>query len=166
MAKKKKEDLGEVEKDTAAPAAPVVEEAVDEDGELADRILKDTGFECVNADKLERVVYGTMGRSGELEGGIGDKASSDDILANYDRIAGLVRKDGTKIKTGSFWNFARGINAPHKKPIVKYIFNVGGDEVEVDNPAELGRAMQTVEAARRQKEEKFKEKKAKSKFNE
>lgn len=120
------------------------------------------GFKLENPDKLERVIHGDMGRGGVLEGGIGEDAEPGLVLAHYDKLAGYITKDGVKIKTGSFWDF-KG-KAPRKEPEIMYIFNIGGDNVEVDDPSNLASAISTVEKVRAEKEEKVKTKKAKSKF--
>lgn len=129
------------------------------------------GFEMENADKLSRVVFGDMGRGGVLTGGLTlDVAEKDPelVLAHYDKLAGLIKKDGIKIKTGSFWNFK--LKQPRKDakgkyaPDVMYIFNIGGDNVEVDDPKNLASAIGMIEKVRTEKEEKVKAKKAKSKL--
>ncbi len=131
------------------------------------------GFTMTNSDKLYRVIFGDMGRAGVLTGGLGvDKAKEDPelVLANYDKLAGNIQKDGIKIKLGSFYDFQ--LKQPRKDakgkyaPEVLYIFNIGGDKVEVDNPKNLADAIQTLEKVRSGKEEKFKARKAKSKFKE
>lgn len=123
------------------------------------------GFVLENEDKIERVIMGDMGRSGSLEGGIGEEESRENpslVLARYDRLAGFITKDDVKIKTGSFWDFKK--KAPREKPEIMFIFNVGGENVEVDDPKNLAKAISTVQKAVTEKEEKIKERKAKSKF--
>lgn len=123
------------------------------------------GFKLENPDKVERAVHGDMGRNGALEGGLGDEVASKNpslVLARYDKLAGYITKDGIKIKTGSFWDFKA--KAPRKEPEVMYIFNVGGDRVEVDDPKNLSDAIRKVETIRTEAEEKVKVKKSKSKF--
>ncbi len=123
------------------------------------------GFVLENPDKLERVVMGNMGRAGVLQGGLGIDADPELVLAHYDKIAGHITKDGVKVKRGSFWDFTRGVNLPRKVPEIMFIFNIGGEKVEVDDPANLSKAIQEVEVERVKKETKVKEKKAKSKFH-
>ena len=123
------------------------------------------GFVLENPDKLERVINGELGRTGSLEGGMGEKEARDNpslVLARYDRIAGYITKDGVKIKTGSFWDFKK--KCPRETPDVMYIFNIGGEKIEVDEPSNLAAAVSTVQKAVADKEEKVKTKKAKSKF--
>ena len=123
------------------------------------------GFKLENPEKIARVIHGDMGRSGTLEGGLGEEESAKNpelVLARYDKIAGYITKDGVKIKTGSFWDFKK--KCPREKPEVLYIFNIGGTKVEVDDPSKLAQAISTVQKVQTEAEEKVKEKKAKSKF--
>ena len=123
------------------------------------------GFVLQNPDKITRVIMGDMGRSGSLEGGMGEEEAEKNpelVLARYDKLAGYITKDGVKIKTGSFWDFK--LKAPRKEPEVLYIFNIGGTKVEVDDPSKLAQAISTVEKVQAEAEEKVKVKKAKSKF--
>jgi hypothetical protein len=32
--------------------------------------------------------------------------TGEEILAEYDKLAGLIHKDGVKVETGNFWDFA------------------------------------------------------------
>jgi|SRR3990167_4205044 len=123
------------------------------------------GFVLQNSEKIERVINGELGREGSLVGGMGEKEARENpslVLARYDKIAGYITKDGVKIKTGSFWDFKK--KCPREKPEVVYIFNIGGEKIEVDNPANLASAVSTIQKVVAEKEEKVKEKKSKSKF--
>jgi len=123
------------------------------------------GFRLENEDKLERVINGDLGREGSLVGGMGEKEARENpslVLARYDKLAGFITKDGVKIKTGSFWDFKK--KCPRETPEIMYIFNIGGERVEVDDPKNLAAAVSTVQRAVAEKEEKVKVKKAKSKF--
>lgn len=136
------------------------------------------GYELAGQEKLDRVVLGKQNRLGQLEGGLGlysddgtvvdsegNPVDENEILARYDREGGLILKDSIKIKNGAFWDskFKRA----RKEPDIWYLFPVGaGDFVEVRDPKELGKAIQTIEAAKQEKVAKFKAKKSKSKFKE
>ena len=123
------------------------------------------GFVLQNSGKTERVINGELGREGSLVGGMGEKEAKENpslVLARYDKIAGYITKDGVKIKTGSFWDIKK--KCPREKPEVMYIFNIGGEKIEVDNPANLASAVSTIQKVVAEKEERVKEKKAKSKF--
>lgn len=70
------------------------------------------GYKLENEVKYKRVVDGTLGKEGQLDGGIGLKKDDDgnitngaQILAEYDRLGGLITKDGEKVATGSFYDF-------------------------------------------------------------
>lgn len=121
------------------------------------------GFQIENAEKLERVIMGVVGRGGEAQGGVGLEADPELVLALYDKLAGFITKDGVKVKTGSFYDFK--LKKPRATPEVNFIFNIGGDNVEVDDPANLHKAIEVVGKARAEKEEKVKKAKSKSKFN-
>lgn len=59
-----------------------------------------------NHDKLNRVINGTVGSKGGLVGGLGKDASPEAILAEYDKLGGLIRnKAGENIAMGSFYDF-------------------------------------------------------------
>jgi len=65
-------------------------------------------FLLVNHDKLDRVINGFLGPKGELIGGLGEDASVEQILTNYDKLAGLITdKDGNKLQHGCFWDFKK-----------------------------------------------------------
>lgn len=121
------------------------------------------GFQLENEEKLNRVVNGVVGRAGVPQGGLGVDAKPELVLAHYDKLAGYITKDGVKIKTGSFWDFKA--QKPRTEPDIKFIFNVGGDKVEVDDPKNLAEAISTLQEVKTKKETEIKEKKAKSKFS-
>ena len=135
---------------------------MDETKEGVEKFSEINGFHLENPDKLTRVIYGDMNRGGMLSGGLGEDATPELVLANYDKLAGYITKDGVKIKLGSFWDFKK--KAPRENPGVMFVFNVSGDKVEVDDPKNLAAAISTVSVARAKKEEAVKAKKAKSKF--
>jgi len=88
------------------------------------------GYVCVNQEKLNRVINGAMGSGGKLYDGLGDDAPEKDILAAYDKLAGFIKKDGIKVKTGSFYDFEN--RQPRSKPEVILLFtDVSGAVVEV-----------------------------------
>ena len=139
------------------------------------------GFVMQNADKLDRVLEGTVGRSGNAEGGL--KASHGEdvleeqpelVLAHYDKLGGLIisEEGNYKVKTGSFWDFKKKAPRGEGKgdkfkytPEVLYIFNVNGEKIELSDPKELASAMQTVDRVIEKKKVEFKAKKAKSKLS-
>ena len=92
-----------------------------------DLVLKEFGVVCENLAKLERAVYGTATSKG-LAGGVGEDASAKDILAKYDLLAGLLTKDGFKVKTGCFSNKKTGKAV--EDPKVVFLIRVNGSFVE------------------------------------
>lgn len=109
-------------------------------------------FTLVNTEKLERALNGTQTGSGTVIGGVGSGAYFDDgwkrngeplsesevatlehaLLAEYDKIGGLVMKGDDKVKTGSFYNFTA--RKPRATPEVVFTYLVNGQIVDV--PAE------------------------------
>ena len=92
-------------------------------------------YEIVNTDKWERALHGSLGRVGRLEGGVGDDASDMAKLAAYDRLGGLVRKNGRKIKTGAFYDFRE--KKDRVIPEIEYVFIIDGEEVLIAEDEEL-----------------------------
>ena len=86
------------------------------------------GFKLVNDEKVDRANNGTIGAKGQLAGGVGSE-SPEAILAEYDRLGGLVLKDGERVATGSFYDFSA--KAPRKEPKISYVAEIDGDLVEV-----------------------------------
>lgn len=87
------------------------------------------GFIAENSDKWTRAIYGTVIQEGSLIGGVGEGATPEAKLAEYDRLGGLITKDGRKIKMGCFWNF-KGKKA-HETPEPVMEFKVDGETVDV-----------------------------------
>jgi|SRR3990167_382734 len=106
------------------------------------------GYEIVNSDKFERAVNGSIGSGGALHGGVGEKASNEAKLAEYDRLGGLIRKKGHNIKMGSFYDFAK--KKPREKPEIVFVFrNLNGVEVEVPEGEEVPLEVQAAELAKK-----------------
>lgn len=102
------------------------------------------GFTLVNHEKLNRAIEGHMGRGGRLEGGIGEGASDEAILAEYDRLGGLIRKGKNNVKMGSFYDFPK--RKPHDKPKVVFIFkDLEGNSVELEDGAEIPDELKAVQ---------------------
>ena len=92
------------------------------------------GFVCVNADKLHRTIYGSIGAGGKLYGGLLEKHNSveeipaAEILARYDQLGGLITKDNRKIKTGAFYDLEH--KKPREKPEIVYLVRAVEDDGE------------------------------------
>ena len=93
-------------------------------------------FTLVNLEKLDRAIYGSVGKNGELVGGVGEKAGESAILAEYDRLGGLIRKGKRKVKTGSFFDFDRG-EARAKPEVILVLNDLDGNVVEISGDEEL-----------------------------
>lgn len=100
------------------------------------------GFKLENAAKLERA-----------ETVVGSDATT--LLAEYDRLGGLITKNGDKVKTGSFYDFEA--KKPRAKPKVVFVYTVDGEFVDVPEGEELPgevRAARTLANARARKAKK------------
>lgn len=107
------------------------------------------GFVADNADKWERALHGTIGAEGRLQGGVGDGASPEAKLAEYDRLGGLIRFEGRKVKTGAFWDFEAGKAVAEPKPV--WVVTVEGEQVEVPVGEELPVEAKAAEIAQTRK---------------
>ena len=124
-----------------------------------------------NEEKLNRAVHGTMGREGKLVGGVGEGASEKVLLAEYDKLGGLVTKNGIKVKTGSFYDFEK--REVRAEPLVTFLSEVDGEILEVseEEASVLKAAKDKTEAIKAKKKKKVTEedekpKKLKRKKNE
>jgi CDP-glycerol glycerophosphotransferase (TagB/SpsB family) len=86
-------------------------------------------FVLVNDEKVERALHGTIMRNGQLSGGVGDSATDEQLLAEYDRLGGLILKGGVKVKLGSFFDFSK--KKPRTEPEVVFLSEIDGNVVEV-----------------------------------
>lgn len=104
------------------------------------------GFIIANPEKWNRAVFGTVASLGQLTGGVGENASDEEKLAEYDRLGGLILKGKYKVKTGSFWDFKKKV--AHAKPEVVFLFrDLAGDEVEVAEDEEIPLEVRAAEVA-------------------
>lgn len=100
------------------------------------------GFTLANDDKLNRAIYGSVGREGKMKGGVGEKAAEEEILAEYDRLGGLILKGENKVKTGSFYDFDEKL--ARKEPKVVFETSIDGMLVEVSEDEVV--ALKTAES--------------------
>ncbi len=85
-----------------------------------------------NHEKYDRAINGAMGSQGRLSGGVGKDATAETILAEYDKLGGLIMtKDGQKVATGSFYDFENRIARTDVKKAKKP--NTGGLKITDDN---------------------------------
>lgn len=120
-------------------------------------VKKMMGFELVNPDKVHRAIHGSIGKGGLPSGGVGEGAPDEKVIAEYDRLGGLIRKDGNKVKMGCFYDFAA--KKAIENPKVMLIFrDISGVKVEIEDGKKLP---VSVEAAKMVDESKKPKKKVK-----
>jgi hypothetical protein len=108
-------------------------------------------YTLANKDKVDRAINGTVLDRGQAKGGVGAEADEADVLAEYDRLGGLILKGSYKVKTGSFYDFKA--KAPIKKPKPVLVFVVNGEIVEVDADEPLPLEVRASEQAKTKKQE-------------
>lgn len=116
------------------------------------------GFTLVNQEKVNRAIYGAMSQGGRPDGsGVGEKAKPEALLAAYDRLGGLITKDGQTIKTGCFYDFEN--KQAFDKPVVVFLFkDLDGETVEIEEGEEIPLEVKAAEKAKAKKAEKAKAK--------
>lgn len=82
-----------------------------------------------NPEKVNRAIYGFVSSGGQMKGGVGEGASDDAILAEYDRLGGLILLGGRKVKTGSFYDILA--KKPRATPKVILVVKTSKGFVEV-----------------------------------
>lgn len=113
-------------------------------------------FTLVNTDKLERALNGTLDASNTAIGGVGKGAYFEGgvwkldgdalgekevavlehaVLAEYDRLGGLIKRQGDKVETGSFFDFKA--KKPRVEPKVVFLYRINGKTVKVEDGVEL-----------------------------
>jgi hypothetical protein len=125
-------------------------------------------FQLVSLEKLERALNGSVNGENVAIGGVGEGAYFEGdawkrngkelseaevsklefaLLAEYDRLGGLITKAGDKVKIGSFWNFKA--KKPYETPQVVYTFrDVKGRNVDVPEGKELPGAVKAAKIAK------------------
>lgn len=113
------------------------------------------GFTIVNDDKWNRAIYGTIGREGKMSGGVGEDASDEAKLAEYDKLGGAILEGKSKVKNGCFYDFIA--KKPIAKPEIVYVFrDIDGDVVEVPKGEEIPLEVKAAELAKAKKTKKIK----------
>lgn len=107
------------------------------------------GYTLHNEDKLNRAIYGTQNQKMEIRGGVGEDATDGEILAEYDRLGGLITKGKYHVKMGSFYDFKK--RAPRAIPEVIFTFRVDGEIVEIAEGEEIPLDVQASEMATERK---------------
>lgn len=102
----------------------------------------------VNEEKVNRTIHGSQTSKGELKGGVGEGEGEEwenKVLAEYDRLGGLIRLNGDRVKTGSFYDF-KG-RKPLEESNVMLQFNVNGKVMEVSADEPLPPLVRAAKAA-------------------
>lgn len=104
------------------------------------KVLKVKGFTLVNPEKVDRAIFGAVNGEGNYVGGIVSDRDTGEyapeaLLAEYDRLGGLILKRKDKVKTGSFYNFKT--KQPRREPEIVFVYRVNGQMVEVPDGKEL-----------------------------
>lgn len=106
-------------------------------------------YELVNEEKANRAIYGMIGPEGSSQGGVGEGASDEAVIVEYDRLGGLIKKGKYKVKTGSFYNFPK--KKAHVKPEVVFVFRVDGEVVEIGADEEIPLEVKASETVKEKK---------------
>lgn len=97
-------------------------------------------YELSSVDKYNRAIFGSNSRAGKPIGGVGENATEAEILAEYDRLGGLILEGNNKVETGSFFDFKN--NKPREVPVITYIYRtLDGEAVSIpegSNESTLG----------------------------
>jgi hypothetical protein len=106
-------------------------------------------------DKVRRALAGSPNAEGLFIGGVQkeDGTYDDDaLLAEYDRIGGLILKGGDKVRTGSFYDFQA--RKPAEKPKVELEFRVNGELVFVPEGKKLPGEVEAAKVVAKKKAKK------------
>lgn len=87
-------------------------------------------FSLNNEEKFNRAIFGSMGREGKLSGGVGENASDEAKISEYDKLGGLIMEGQLKVETGSFYDFKKQV--PRSEPVIAYAYrDIDGEAVSV-----------------------------------
>ena len=130
------------------------------------------GYTLVNGDKIERALNGTPRGNGTPIGGVGagayyetgvwklagreldpeeTDALENAVLAEYDKIGGLILDGKDKVKTGSFFDF-KG-KSPRKTPAIVHQFAVNGKVIDVPAGANVPGEVRALKYMQEQEEQ-------------
>ena|SRR3990167_1636484 len=100
--------------------------------------IKEGRFKLINESKVDRALNGIPMQDGARKGGIIKEDGTFDpyaLIAEYDKMGGLIKKGPDKLKTGCFYNFK--LRKAKENPEIVFLFRVNGREVEVKDGVEL-----------------------------
>jgi len=95
-------------------------------------------FLLVNEEKVERALNGSVVGDGTHKGGVSKTDGTYDdgaLLAEYDKLGGLIKKGSDNVKTGSFYDFKA--KKPKATPEIVFTYMINGKVVEVKDGTEL-----------------------------
>jgi hypothetical protein len=116
-----------------------------------------------NEEKVNRALEGSMSERGLLKGGLKkldnwnkmeDKEKDFLLLAEYDRLGGLILKGELKVKTGCFYDFNG--KKPYDKPVIS--FEAMSDDGVMELSEDEAKALKKVEKKKKELKEKKKKK--------
>jgi len=114
--------------------------------------MKIKGYDCVNAEKLNRAIYGAIGPNGKPVDGVTEAATDEAKLAEYDRLGGLILKGVRKVKMGSFWDFDKR-KAREAADVKLVLSDLEGNQVEVGEDEALAPELIAAENIKAKKAE-------------
>jgi len=118
------------------------------------------GYTLVNPDKVTRALEGSQDSHGLFQGGVrkpDGTFDADELLVEYDRIGGLIRKGEDKVHTGSFYDvMAKRARAKFE---VKFEYRINGDMILVPEGAKEPVKVKAAKIVKEAKEDKKEEKK-------
>lgn len=100
--------------------------------------LKEGTFELVNEQKVDRALNGAPMQNGLNKGGVKKEDGSFDpltLITEYDKMVGLIKKGGDKLKHGCFFDFKA--KKPRVTPEIVFVYRVNNKEIEVKEGVEL-----------------------------
>lgn len=86
-------------------------------------------LELVNEDKVTRAVFGTTMSDASHKGGVGEDATGEQKVTEYDRLGGLIKLAGSTVKRGCFYDLKT--RKPAVTPVVMLTFEINGKTVVV-----------------------------------
>lgn len=122
---------------------------------MAETAIVINGFTLINPDKVNRALDGAMNERGQFLGGVRRQDGTYDkaeLLAEYDRIGGLIKKGDDKVRMGSFYDFKT--RRPRTEPNVEFEFRVNGEVIIVPAEEEKPNKVKAVQLAEKVEREK------------
>lgn len=99
----------------------------------------ENGLKLVNQEKVDRAINGSPTAHGTPQGGlkntVGEGYTEDQLVAEYDRLGGLITKGGRKLQSGCFWDYKK--NVAVEQPTLVYEFELEGKIVSFGEDEEL-----------------------------